>query len=59
MLRWSLDLSIPNKCDIIILDDGVSNLKFKSFSCKKILKDEINLFCFLKTIFFFGKMMKK
>ena len=55
MLRWSIDLSIPNKCDIIILDDGVSNLKFKSFSCKKILKDEINLFCFLKTIIFFWK----
>ena len=59
MLRWSIDLSIPNKCDIIILDDDVSNLKFKSFSCKKILKDKINLFCFLKTIFFFWKNDQK
>ena len=39
--------------DVIILDDGFSNIKFKNFSYETVNLKTINIFCALKTIFSF------
>lgn len=57
MLIKSIDFSFPKKTDILILDDEVSRLNFRNYSKKIIKKNEINIFCFLKTVltYFFVK----
>lgn len=57
MLIKEIDFSFPKKIDILILDDEISKLNFRNHSQKIIKKNEINIFCFLKTVltYFFEK----
>ena len=49
MFFYNIDFSIPKKCDIIILDDEISNLEFNNFKVKIINRKKLNLFCLLKS----------
>ena len=53
MFNKSLDLSIPKKIDILILDDQISRFDFRNFSQKVLKKNEINFYCLIKTLFTF------
>ena len=52
-----LDFRIIRHKDIIILDDGFSNIQFNDFSYELVDLKSINFFCAIKT--FFTYILKK